>query len=105
MGVNKLDRAKQFLPFDALKGFKEALIEKEKIFVERIELSEESSEQLSKKINNINKGNYVKIKHYCNRQYIDTKGIVKIIDAIRKKIFLKDNVCINIDDILDIEII
>lgn len=105
MGVNKLDRAKQFLPFDALKGFKEALMEKEKIFVDRIELSEERSEQLSKKINNIIKGNNIKIKYYYNRQYIDKKGIVKMIDGIRKKIIISDNICINIDDILDIEII
>lgn len=102
---NKLDRAKQFLPFDALKGFREALIEKEKIFVEKIELSEESSEQLSKKINNISKGYYVKIKYYCNRQYIYTKGTVKVIDRIRKKIIINDNIYINIEDILDIEII
>ena len=37
----KADRAKQFIPFDALKGLKEALKEKEKIYVEKKELSEE----------------------------------------------------------------
>ena len=31
---NNLDRAKQFLPFDALKGFRKALEEKEKIYNE-----------------------------------------------------------------------
>ena len=40
------DRAKQFMPFDALKGFREALAEKEKLVeekksAERAELTEE----------------------------------------------------------------
>ena len=40
------ERAKIFMPFDALKGFKEALKEKEKIVVERIELSDEEKDKL-----------------------------------------------------------
>jgi len=39
---NRGNRAKQFLPFDALKGFQEALREKEREFEEKRELSEES---------------------------------------------------------------
>ena len=29
--VNKADRARQFLPFDALKGYKEAIMSKRKV--------------------------------------------------------------------------
>ena len=35
------DRARQFLPFDALKGFKEAIKEREKIKVEKIQIGDE----------------------------------------------------------------
>lgn len=37
------DRAKQFMPFSALKGLEEALAEKEKIVVSKIEPSEDSA--------------------------------------------------------------
>ena len=44
--MDRADRAKQFMPFDALKGFREALAEKEKLVeekksAERTELTEE----------------------------------------------------------------
>lgn len=32
--MDRADRAKQFMPFDALKGFREALAEKETLFEE-----------------------------------------------------------------------
>ena len=42
MQINRIARAKQFLPFDALKGLQEALKEKEIEYEERKELSEDS---------------------------------------------------------------
>ena len=42
MVVSKTLRAKQFLPFDALKGLQEALREKEIEHQERIDLSDET---------------------------------------------------------------
>ena len=47
----KTDRAKLFAPFDALSGFREALREKERIIVPKIDLSEEISIGASVKIN------------------------------------------------------
>ena len=38
MAVNRVSRAKQFLPFDALKGFQEALREKEVEYEEYMDL-------------------------------------------------------------------
>ena len=38
------NRAKQFVPFDALKGFQEAVRKKEKMPVPRKELAEEKAE-------------------------------------------------------------
>ena len=43
----KADRAKLFIPFDALKGLKEALREKEKVLCEKKELTEEEIEEIS----------------------------------------------------------
>ena len=50
------DRARQFLPFDALKGFKQAIKEREKIKVDKIELSEEMANVISYKLRQIKKG-------------------------------------------------
>ena len=48
-------RAKQFMPFDALKGYKEAIKEKQKIVVRKKELSDDELELLSIKIKQIKK--------------------------------------------------
>ena len=44
------DRAKQFMPFAALKGLPEALAAKEKTTVPKIELSEETAEETDQTI-------------------------------------------------------
>ena len=41
------NRAKQFVPFAAVKGYEEALRAKEKIVEEKIELSEERKEEIA----------------------------------------------------------
>ena len=49
-GMNRADRAKQFMPFAALKGYPEALRKKERIVVPRIEMTEDYAEQLDRKL-------------------------------------------------------
>lgn len=39
--MDRADRAKQFMPFDALKGFREALEEKERLLEEQKETAQE----------------------------------------------------------------
>ena len=62
--VNKSDRARQFMPFDALKGYKEAIKEKQKVIVEKKELSEDDAIVLSRKLNEIKKGDMIKVIYY-----------------------------------------
>ena len=102
--VSRITRAKQFLPFDALKGLKEALREKEIEYEEKRELSEESLEELEEEFNKINIGSIVKVKYYKNRQYIETKGEITKIDYNKKKIQINKMEEINISDILTITI-
>ena len=61
MVVSKVDRARQFLPFDALKGFSEALRKKEEIYTDKIELSEEMQEKLSNDLLKIEKGKSITV--------------------------------------------
>ena len=53
--MSKEDRAKQFMPFAALKGHQEALRKKEKIVVEKMELSDEYKEELDRKLRQVRK--------------------------------------------------
>ena len=102
--MDRVSRAKQFLPFDALKGFSEALREKEIEYEERKELSEESLVELNDKFNQIEKGDYIKIKYYKNGRYIEIKGIVTNIDYTKKKIQINKNINVNTCDIVSIEV-
>ena len=103
MAISRSDRAKQFLPFDALKGLQDALREKEIEYVEKRELTEESLEELSKILNQIEKENEIKVTYYINRQYKGVKGKVKEINLVKKKITLYDDTKICFEDILSIE--
>ncbi len=105
MAISRNDRAKQFLPFDALKGFKEALKEKEDEieYVDKKELSEERLNELSEKLNTIEVGNSINIVYYVGNKYKKINGKVKDIDAVNKKIVLYENININFGDILEIE--
>lgn len=100
--MSKVSRAKQFLPFDALKGFSEALREKEIEYEEKKELSEESLVELNDKFNQIEIGRSVRLRFYRNGKYIEVLGRVTNIDYIRKKIQIDKNININTSDIISI---
>ncbi|ACZ01776.1 YolD-like family protein [Streptobacillus moniliformis] len=98
-----MDRAKQFMPYSPLKGFYELIHEKEIIPQERMELSEEKYDELNCKINNIKKGDVLKIKWYKEKGYIETLGKVSNIDLETGFIvIIKEK--INIEDIVEIEV-
>ena len=59
--MSREDRAKQFMPFDALKGLSEELRKKEIEYEDRRELSEETLEELSEEFNNIENGDIIKM--------------------------------------------
>ena len=102
MQFSRTNRAKQFLPFDALKGLQEALREKEIQYEDRKELSEETLNDLNDLFNKIEIGDNITIKYYKNRQYIHIKGTVSKIDFIKKKIQIENNINISIAEIVEI---
>lgn len=69
-------RAKQFMPFDSLKGLREALKEKEEILVEKKELSEEQYNDLNMTLHTIHKGDIIEVVYYKNNKYIKLEGYV-----------------------------
>lgn len=98
-----LNRAKLFLSFDSLKGYKEMVKKKERIVVKRPELSEDSYYELDWKIHQIKVGELIKIIYFDRFEFISLEGMVTAIDLENKKqIKIVDNV-IAIHNIMKIE--
>lgn len=95
------DRAKQFMPFAALKGFQEMLKEKERIVVPRMELSEEQKEELDRKLQMLKQNDIVTVVYFHDGEYVKVKGMVSRIDLSSKTVKIV-NAKIRFDDIADI---
>ncbi len=78
--MDRQDRAKQFMPFAALKGYEEALREKEKIVVPKIELSEEMKEELDRKMQQVMRNDMVQVTYFKEDEYLQITGMVARID-------------------------
>ena len=100
--MSREERAKQFMPFAALKGYPEALRKKEKIVVPRMELSEEYQEELERKLHQIRKNDVVTAVYFYKEEYLKKKGIVSRMDMTARVIQIV-NTKICIDDLYDIE--
>lgn len=97
------NRAAQFTPFAALRGFEALIAEKETVKVERRVLSEDSADVLSRKMGQIKKGMLICVVHYKNGAYISTTGVVSNIDPINR--ILKIAECpIAFDDIYTVSL-
>ena len=75
------NRAKQFMPFAALKGYEEALRAKEKIVVEKIELSEEKKAELDYKLHQIKKNDIITVVYFAKEEYVKVEGMVSRLDT------------------------
>lgn len=82
------DRAKQFTPFDALRGLREALSERERIVTERVQLSEDSCELLNRKLSALREGDFVTAVYYARGEYLQRSGTVVKIDVYAKSLSL-----------------
>lgn len=95
-------RAKQFMPFAALRGLPEALAMKEKITVPKVELSEEMAAELDRKMHRLEKGKIATVIYFSKDEYLKKTGMVARIDT-DARILQVVNVKIPFDDILDVE--
>lgn len=100
--MDRMSRAKQFMPFDALKGFREALEEKEKIIVPKRELSEEQKEELDYKIHRIHKMDIITAEYFQNGEYVKKTGVVSDINATSRTLRIV-NTKIPFNDISDLQ--
>lgn len=75
------DRAMQFAPFAALKGYYEAVRMQERITEPRKELSEDEAETISNTLNKLRVGTTVKIRYYDIDAYTNIEGVVQRLDC------------------------
>lgn len=106
------DRAAQFAPFAALTGHKEAVIEQGRITQEKRILSNEEKLEINEKIIEL-----INLKSKCRITYFEkdkTKSggkylnrvlSFKRVDELNKVLYFKENIQIQIDDIVDIEVL
>ena len=100
--MSKEDRAKQFMPFAALKGYPEALRKKEKVVVPKMELSEEYKEELDRKLRQVSKNDMITVIYYHQKEYLKLTGMVSRIDETARILKIV-NTKINFDDLYNIE--
>ena len=100
------DRAKQFMPFKAVKGLDEAIMLKELEMerVDRIELTEESLAELDRQIHRLRKGTEVIVNHYVQGHYQEARGEITAVDSVLRYIEVNFNT-IYLDDVLSIRIL
>ena len=100
--MSRKDRAKQFLPFNSLRGFYEMVRLKEKRVTPRKELTSDELERLSFIYNQLDVGKMVKVTYYDVDGYVEVEGLISKIDNVFRKINIVTKE-INIDDIILIE--
>ena len=101
--IDELERAKIFMPFDALKGLRQALKEKEKIVAKKVDLTQDDIEEISKTLSQLKKRQMVSVTYYDGEDYTKIVGLVSKIDAISQTLTVVQT-NIKFEDILEISI-
>lgn len=96
------DRAKQFMPFASLRGFDQIVKEKEKVLIEKRELSEEEIMELSNKLTSVKKGDLVSVIYFLFGEYKKTTGVITAIDLTLKNLTIVKTK-IDFEDLYSIE--
>ena len=102
--MTREQRAKQFMPFDAMKGLKEALEEREERHsrVEKHGISEEQTEENNRAICRISKGSRVRLTCHMAFHDVEVTGTVTEIDRVLRLLKVDDEKIL-FDDIYTID--
>lgn len=103
--MSNSDRARQFLPFDSLKGLQEALRikEYENERISRNDISDDLMEKISSNMINYEEGKEVSIKYFVDGYYKNIKGVPLI--NYDERIILISEIKIEFDNVFDFELI
>lgn len=100
--MSKTDRAKQFLPFNSLRGYYDLIRKKEVELTPKRELSDYDIEQLNNRILSLEKNMIIKVTYYDIDSYKTICGMLSKIDLEHKYLtIVKEK--ISFSDITSIE--
>ena len=88
--MKRADRAKQFMPFSALKGLEDELSLAEKTPCARRELLEDEAEQLNRALLDLEPGDVIEVECYKNGDYVTLSGPLLALDAAYRRLQLGD---------------
>ena len=84
--MSKMDRAKQFMPFAALRGYEDEIRRKEFLPADRRDLTEEELNALNDNVKTLKKGDVAEAEYYCKDRYVQIDGAITEIDFTLRKI-------------------
>ncbi len=101
--MNREERAKQFMAFDALKGLREELKKREEKYLreKKKELSEEKIMELSCMLAVLAKGDEAEITFYHAGHYVVVKGVIQSVNLVYKYLEI-NGTRISFEDLLEI---
>ncbi len=102
--MSRADRAKQFMPFAALKGYEEAIAELNLAHEPRITLGEDAAQELDSCLHNLYPGVHAAIRYYNGRIYDTAVGRIQEIDEVNRQLLLS-GIRICFGDIAALEIV
>lgn len=90
--LSKISRAGQFAPFDALKGLTEelALREQKRLLIDKKELSEEQSNEISYSLSQIKNGDQANLTFFYKGHYIELNDKISKIKHDEKYLIIND---------------
>ena len=80
MAASKEERARQFLPFNALAGYYEMILKKQRVTEPKKELSPDEIDALSKKLLELHRCDRATVTYYDTDAYVSRTGSVTDID-------------------------
>ena len=99
--MSNLERAVQFMPFAALKGYYDLIRERERVAEPKRELTDEQALELSRKLSQLKRREMACIVHYDGEAYVTARGLVSDIDLAARTVTVV-RTRIPFDDIADI---
>ena len=96
------DRAAQFKPFAALRGYHELVSERERVVEPRPVMSEEDARELTERLSSLKRGDVVRVRYYEADAVVMQTGAVGQLDLINRTLAVVRR-RIPIDDIIAVE--
>lgn len=88
--MEQAERAKQFMPFSALKGLGEQLKEAETVKETRRELLEDEAEELNRLLSEMKQGDMAAVRYHDGNRYVTERGRVNKIDPVSGRLRINE---------------